>query len=122
MATLLMFFILTFTKAFDSVPHNRLIVKLQGCGISGRLLAWLGNFLMGRKQKVVLSNCASEWSCVTSGVPQGSVLGPTLFNAYVCDMPFYVNSALWQFVDVVKMGYSLPGWGTSSWAGSRRLS
>lgn len=92
-----------FTKAFDSVPHNRLITKLQGCGISGRLLAWLGNFLMGRKQKVVLSNCASEWSCVTSGVPQGSVLGPTLFNVFVCDMPFYVNSALLQFADDVKM-------------------
>jgi len=92
-----------FAKAFDSVPHNCLMTKIQGCGISGRLLAWLHDFLMGRKQKVVLNNCASEWSCVTSGVPQGSVLGLLLFNVYVCDMPSCVNSALLQFADDVKM-------------------
>lgn len=92
-----------FAKAFDSVPHNRLISKLQGCGISGKLLAWVKSFLTGRKQKVVLNNQESKWSNVTSGVPQGSVLGPILFNIYVSDMPLIVNSTIFQFADDVKM-------------------
>ena len=57
-----------FAKAFDSVPHNRLIAKLQGLGITGRLLSWLKNFLVNRKQKVVLNTCSSSWSNVKSGV------------------------------------------------------
>ena len=92
-----------FAKAFDSVPHNCLISKLQGCGISGKLLAWVKNFLVGRKQKVVLNSHASDWSSVSSGVPQGSVLGPILFNIYVSDMPLIVNSPIFQFADDVKM-------------------
>ena len=76
---------------FDSVPHNHLISKLQVCGISGKLLAWVKNFLVGRKQKVVLNSHASDWSSVSSGVPQGSVLGPILFNIYVSDMPLIVS-------------------------------
>ena len=92
-----------FAKAFDSVPHNRLISKLQGCGISGKLLAWVKNFLVGRKQKVVLNSHASDWSSVSSGVPQGSVLDPILFNIYVSDMPLIVNSPIFQFADDVKM-------------------
>ena len=58
---------------------------------------------MGRKQKVVLNNHKSEWSDVLSGVPQGSVLGPILFNIYVSDMPLIVNSSVVQFADDVKM-------------------
>ena len=58
---------------------------------------------MGRKQKVVLNNNESEWSDVVSGVPQGSVLGPILFNMYVSDMPSIVNSPIVQFADDVKM-------------------
>ena len=89
-----------FAKAFDSVPHNRLIAKLQGLGVSGRLLTWLKIFLVNRKQKVVLNTCSSSWSSVKSGVPQGSVLGPVL---YVSDMPHNVDSILLQFADDVKM-------------------
>ena len=92
-----------FAKAFDSVPHNRLISKLQGCGISGKLLAWVKNFLVGRKQKVLLNSHASDWSSVSSGVPQGSVLDPILFNIYVSNMPLIVNSPIFQFADDVKM-------------------
>ena len=92
-----------FAKAFDSVPHNRLISKLQSCGISGNLLEWVRNFLVGRKQKVVLNNYESEWLNVLSGAPQGSVLCPILFNIYVSDMPLIVNSSIVQFADDVKM-------------------
>ena len=95
--------IFDFAKVFDSVPHNCLISKLQGVGISGKLLAWVRNFLVGRKQKVVLNNHESEWSSVLSGVPQGSVLGPSLLNIYVSDMPSIVNSPIFQFADDVKM-------------------
>ena len=83
-----------FAKAFDSVLHNRLISKLQGCGISGKLLAWVRNFL---EQKVVLNSYTSYRSSVSSGVPQGSVLSPILFNIYVSDMPLIVNSPIFQF-------------------------
>ena len=92
-----------FAKAFDSVPHNCFIAKLQGLGVSGRLLTWLKNFLVNRKQKVVLNTCSSSWSSVKSSVPQGSVLGPVLFNIYVSDMPRNVDSILLQFADDVKM-------------------
>ena len=58
---------------------------------------------MGRKQKVVLNNHKSEWSSVHSGVPQGSVLGPSLLNIYVSDISSIVNSPIFQFADDVKM-------------------
>ena len=92
-----------FAKAFDSVPHKCLISKLQSCGTSSKLLRWVKNFLVGRKQKVVLNNHESAWSDVPSRVPQSSVLVATLFNIYVSDMPLIVNSSIVQFADDVKM-------------------
>ena len=83
---------LDFRKAFDTVPHCRLFIKLAAYGIRGKLLDWIKSFLTNRQQKVVLNGASSEWSRVYSGVPQGSILGLLLFNIYVNDIQSVVNS------------------------------
>ena len=90
-------------KAFDSVPYKHLLVKLEYYGIADNLLGWLKSFLVGRRQKVVVNGQSSHWSDVISGVPQGSVLGPLLFNIYVNDIALQVNSSILQFADDLKM-------------------
>ena len=92
-----------FRKAFDSVPHRRLLSKLHSYGIRGKLLRWLEAFLMRRKQRVVINGTFSSWSDVTSGIPQGSVLGPVLFTVYVNDLPGEVTSTVKLFADDMKM-------------------
>ena len=94
---------LDFQKAFDSVPHYHLFVKLDAYGIRGKLLDWIKFFLVNRCQKVVLNGVSSNWSTVHSGVPQGSVLGPLLFIIYVNDIPSHIDSQILMFADDTKI-------------------
>ena len=83
-----------FQKAFDCVSHNVLLRKLENdFGINGLLLDWLRSYLDNRKQYTVLNGIASDLNTVKSGIPQGSVLGPTLFSLYTSDLPEAITAA-----------------------------
>lgn len=90
-------------KAFDTVPHRRLIEKMQGYGFGGKLIEWVKNFLKDRRQRVCIDGKYSSWKNITSGIPQGSVLGPTLFILYVNDMPDKLKAMCKLFADDCKI-------------------
>ena len=92
-----------FAKAFDPVPHKRLFAKLQSIGVQGQLLRWTEAFLTGRRHRVSLSGELSNWTDVTSGIPQGSVLGPILFVIFLNDMPNVVKNCCKLFADDAKL-------------------
>ena len=94
---------LDFCKSFDKVPHKRLLEKLKGYGIRDNILMWIQDFLSNRKQRVSINGRNSEWRNVTSGIPQGSVLGPILFLIYINDLPSVVRCLIKLFADDAKL-------------------
>jgi len=98
---------LDYAKAFDTVPHERLLRQISSFGIKNKALSWVRAFLTGRRQKVRVNSETSTWKTVDSGVPQGSVLGPTLFAMFVADVPGEVSSPVSLFADDTKMYESL---------------
>ena len=91
--------LLDFSKAFDKVCRRKLLLKLEHYGIRGRNLQWIKKFLKNRTQKVAVAGVASSVSAITSGVPQGTVLGRLLFLIYINDLPSTISSAIGLFAD-----------------------
>ncbi len=94
---------LDFAKAFDSVPHQRLLAKCRALGIDEKVLSWITAFLSNRRQCVNINGTVSDWSEVISGVPQGSVIGPVLFVIFINDMPNNIRNFISLFADDAKL-------------------
>ena len=92
-----------FQKAFDKVPHQRLLSKLAGYGFTGEIRDWVQAFLSNRKHRVCVNGKLSPTADVTSGIPQGSVLGPVLFVLYINDLPEEVQNEVFLFADDTKV-------------------
>ena len=96
---------LDFRKAFDKVPHQRLILKLKSHGMGNSIINWIEQWLTDRRQRVVVDGEVSSWKSVLSGVPQGSVLllAPILFLVYVDDLEEGVTGNILKFADDTKL-------------------
>ena len=94
---------LDFAKAFDTVPHKRLLTKLHAYGIDGNILKWIESFLSNRSQRVRVNGNYSKYAPVSSGIPQGSILGPLLFIIFINDLPDGIKSICKIFADDTKL-------------------
>jgi len=94
---------LDLAKAFDKVPHRRLLEKVRKHGIGGKLLGMIGDWLRHRRQRVCIKGKQSDWEEVWSGVPQGSVLGPLLFLIFINDLEDNVSGNVLKFADDTKI-------------------
>ena len=94
---------LDYEKAFDKVPHHRLILQLSKFGITGNILSWIQDYLHNRTQKVRVNGSFSKTSSVKSGVPQGSVLGPALFLIFVADVADIIQNFISLYADDSKL-------------------
>ena len=83
-------------KAFDCIPHDLLLAKLAAYGIDDNLILYIHSYLLNRKQCVCINNILSEFNKVISGVPQGSIVGPTLFNCFFND--FYYSLRMLMYI------------------------
>ena len=94
---------LDFQKAFDKVPHQRILLKLKAHGIGDSLSDWIGQWLTDRRQRVEVDGEVSNWKSVLSGAPKGSVLGPLLFLIYINDLDDNIISNVLKFADDTKV-------------------
>jgi hypothetical protein len=91
--------ILDFSKAFDTVPYDKLLHKLEQYGIKGNIHSWLSNFISTRTMRTIVEGESSKETSLDSGVPQGTVLGPIMFLCHINDLPDCVNSSVRLFAD-----------------------
>ena len=101
--------LLDFSKAFDKINHSKLIWKLHNYGLRSNVLGWIRAFLGDRSQRVVVGGEQSDSVPVTSGEPQGYVLGPILFLVYINDLPENVTSQVRLFADDTDMYLTMEG-------------
>ena len=104
-----------FAKAFDKVPHSKLLQRMASLGVSESIIKWTESYLTGRKQVVVVNGTKSDAIPVSSGVPQGSVIGPTLFVLFINDLPEHAQSSVKMFANDTKMYAPVPDLSACEW-------
>jgi len=88
-----------FSKAFDKVPHHRLLLKLKYCNLDSHMIGWVESFLSSRTQREKVDGLTSQEAPVLSGVPQGTILGPLLFLVFINDIVTEISSPIRHFAD-----------------------